>query len=449
MLTVAFTSVLVSQHGRTVAWQRRESGASLAVTEGGMARALAQLMIPDNALLLTQNYDPIDPQTNTTYLGADGIPRSGDEGVTAIDDWTGYSATTGSMCGSGSSTITPNVAMSGSIGNTGRYRILAYRYNAFKQEGTLLVEGQQDGATSYVVMTLAIESADQDFPGVVSEGHVLLRGRTVGGRNGNIYYRASVSADPTLTDSADSDDAERPNYLNAIYSSATDGPSTDLVAGKIIACDVELTLPVDIPIDATFWGDLEDGDRLSAADSPYHIEEIELEGNDEVTIDTTDGPVTLYVTEEFSLEGRARLANIRTDGRPPQVGDVRIFVNNSVGEYTTPPIRVADQACLDTMFLYSTDDDLHLLGTGDGCPSQGISNVDGVVWVEDVISSINIDPHTRTIPTEDHDVTTTNGAISGINVPDDVSSLTDLAIALGYTPKHKFGYVKHWQRVRL
>lgn len=79
MLILGLSSVMIAEGDRTTASLRKESGASLAIAEGGMARSLAQLSTPNNAVLLNRNYDTINPKTGKTYLGPDGTLNSGDE----------------------------------------------------------------------------------------------------------------------------------------------------------------------------------------------------------------------------------------------------------------------------------------------------------------------------------------------------------------------------------
>jgi hypothetical protein len=81
MTAIGITTILVAQNDRLAAQQRKESGSGLFVAEGGTARMLAQFQKPNNSLLLVRNYDSINPTTNKTYLGPDGVPNSGDEAV--------------------------------------------------------------------------------------------------------------------------------------------------------------------------------------------------------------------------------------------------------------------------------------------------------------------------------------------------------------------------------
>ena len=70
MMVMGLTAIIVAQSDRTTAFQRKQTNSSLAASEGGLARTLAQMTLPNNAVLLTRNYDTINPRTGKTYLGA-------------------------------------------------------------------------------------------------------------------------------------------------------------------------------------------------------------------------------------------------------------------------------------------------------------------------------------------------------------------------------------------
>ena len=479
MAVMGVTAIMVAQNDRTTAFQRRETNASIAATEGGIARSLAQLLQDNNIVLLTRNYDTINPTTNTTYLGPDGIPNSGDEETNEVDEWTGYSP--GSpACASGVPISAPSLTLDGTMGQTddtktkktkknkgkktdpkvpdtgssqaeeaGLYTIKAYRYNSSKQTGTLLVEGQQGGSKSYIAVTMSVQSVPFAFPGVLVSETLALRGRSLLGSNGNAYYSPQDSLDPNLTDSAAPLDPARAAYLNAIYSSPLDGPGGDRVSGAIVACQLALSLDGTVPATVTSLGTIQGDMALSNAGSPYHAAQINLNNNETITVDTTAGPVYLYYSGMVSLRNNAKILNIRTDGHPPQVGDLRIIADQDVAQNV--PFALYDQSCVSTAFLYSRTNTLDLLTTGDGCPSNGETNFDGVIWAEDIVSSVNIDPNPHNVPSggdsHPHFITTA-GSTSGIAVPDDVSSLSDTLTSLGLTPDAKLGYVEYWQYVR-
>ena len=302
MIAFAGTSLLVAQNDRNNAVQRRTSGASLLVSDSAVARAILQLSKPNNGVLLTRNYDLIKPATGTNYLGADSVPKSGDETTTAVDEWTGYNPS-GAPCFQQLGWSAPNIALTGTISPDETYTIRAYRYNKQKQLGTLLVEGSFKGQVSLVSVTFSIQPVLDDFPGVLglgawTESLSALRGRQVLGRKGNFYYNPANAADLSLTGFSKPGDATRPSYLNALYSSsAQDGASSDTVAGKIFACRLTANIPVGITganlelinTSQTLKG------LGGTVITPYQVDKIDLINNDTLTVDTTGGPVRIDV----------------------------------------------------------------------------------------------------------------------------------------------------------
>ena len=152
-----------------------------------------------------------------------------------------------------------------------------------------------------------------------------------------------------------------------------------------------------------------------------YIGEFDLEGTETLDVDTTAGPVHLYLDGPSRLQGSAQIRNIRTDGQAPKVGDLRLIVTDQYA------IEILDTSCIDTVFIYNPTSDLYFQTTGDGCPSAGDTNVDGVVWVEDI--------------------DTTTPGTSGIRVPGDVSSLADAIGMVQFPTANRISGVLHWQMV--
>lgn len=424
MILVGVAAVARSHYTRINTFSRQQTGGSLAVAEGGVARTLAQLSNPNNRVLLTGNYDTINPKTNKTYLGVDGILNNGDEENTAVNQWTSFSVT--SLCSNVPSPGTPNATYNGSIGNSDSYTLKAYRYNNASSTGILLVEGKHNTSISLIRVTIAVESSFSDFPGVVAVEKMELLGREVTGSNGNVYYDPAFSANSSLTASSAPGDANRPNYLNAIksgtndYDEDDDGDSVDNVSGKIVACKITPTFaytPQGVNL-----GDITNTLALSGSSSGityFQASKIDIEDKI-VEVDTTNGAVYIYVNGPVQVKGNSQFRNIRTDGISPKVGDLRIIVS------TTDQTQIYDTACIQNAFFYSPRGNLQLGGSGDGCPSNGNTNIDGVVWVREI--------------------TNTSGSNTGIGVPDDLSSLADIAGSVGLSATKKFGSVKNWQR---
>lgn len=193
MFIASATLVSRSQSDQVIASARRGTGGSLAVAEGGIARTLAQLTQANNAVLLTRNYDAVNPTTGKTYLGPDAILSNGDEESTAVNWWTGGGS--GSSPCTGATTGSPSMSYSGTIGTDGEYTLQAYRYNSTSKTGTFLVQGRQGTSAARIAVTVAINSTASDFPGVLAVETISLLGRSAVGTNGNVYYDPAFSAE--------------------------------------------------------------------------------------------------------------------------------------------------------------------------------------------------------------------------------------------------------------
>jgi hypothetical protein len=452
MITLAGTSILAGQGIRNDAVQRRDTGESLLVAEGGVARTLAQIILPNNSVLLGRSYDPINPMTGKTYLGPDGIVSSGDESTASIDEWQSYVPNPASCADPASAA--PSISYSGTLGN-GTYKLKAYRYQPAEQTGTLLIEGIKESYKSSIAVTLSLSLDDSQFPGIIATETAYLQGRTFLGKNANVYFNPDAyhAGHAGLAGSAASGDSTRPSFLNATWAGTTDGFDSDVIEGEIIACTFTLTVPDTPPPGAINLGNIETSRTIVASGSDvtsYIINQLDLSGNSVLKVDTTAGPVSLYIAERLYLRGSAGIVNVRTDGQPPRVGDLRLFgIGGSGYEF-----GLFDTACIQGAFIHNKESDLQLQTSGPPTPlptgecAMG-ANVEGVVWVEDFISS-RTNATTRMDPDSnegDGDIDSTPGVTAGIIVPDDVSSLSDVLSNVGITPRYRFEQIKHWQRV--
>jgi hypothetical protein len=481
MTTMAIAAIFVAQSDRSTAVQRKTSGSGLFVAEGGSAGILAQFQHPSNSLLLVRNYDTVNPDTGKTYLGPDGVPNSGDEENAAVDEWAGYDPSS-KPCFRSAGIGAPSFNKTGKIGESGDYTLKAYRYDKQKQLGTLFVEGMAQGQKSYLTVTVSVKPDLEEFPGVLTTnamGKPGLRGRSVFGSTGNVYFPPASSANPSLSGYSAPSDMNRSSYLDAMYSGSSDGAGGDNVEGKIFACQLTPTIPV-VPQGANV-GAITDqnvstlnsatsGTRSYQADST-NISLSQSSGNGSILtfdttgihylqassidltsrqtslkVDTTSGPIYLYVNGPVNLSGNAQIINYRTDGKPPKVGDFRIMV---IGEHE---VTLRDTACLQDIFLYNPNDDFYFFTSGSGCPSGRNTNFEGVIWMEGILSSKNSTLN-RDIPyypeTQAHNFTVVPNATSGIAVPSDLSSLNDVLEYVDWPVRYRIGEVKTWQRVRL
>ena len=425
MTLLGVTSILIAQGSHTNAVLRKQTNLSLAVSEAGLSRTLVEIIQSQNAALLTRNYDTINAKTGNTYLGPDGIPKSGDEESSAVDQWSGYTPAT-PPCANLTGLGTPDLNLTGSLGDNGSFTVMAYRYNAIERTGNLLIEGVQGGSVSHILVSIAVNIDEPKLPGLWVHQGAYMQGRAVSGKNGNVYYDSNFSPDATLTGSAMPLDIDRPQYLDAIQNGSTDGYTGDSIAGLIAACDVDPVYPVTVQ--GTDLGAIDTSLSLAGSAGQithYQADIIDLAGDDILDVDTTLGPVYLYVTEKSHLRDNAQILNFRTDGKVPQVGDLRLFF-----EEDASALHLHDNACVDTAFLYNLLADLRISTNTGGCSVDNNTSFVGVAWVEDFVTLLP-------------------GSTFGIRVPDDLTSLTDLFNDNGWPTQPRFGQVLGWQRVHL
>lgn len=443
MMTIGLSSIMIAQDERDTSVLRQDNAASVLVTDSAIAQVLADLTTRSNAILLNRNYDPINPQTGKTYLGNDGLPNTGDETSDAVDEWTKYTA----QCLTAQGESQPNLSfIQGDLDQKSQYQLLAYRYDAGSQKGLLLIEGRHQGLSSYVLMTVDVIPESTGFPGVISRYGMYWQGRTIVGQNGNVFFSAPYSANTSLNQSADPGDTSRADYLNAIWSGSDDGFVNDTIQGKLVACDFSFSSA--LKPQGTKIGNITSGRTLNAlgpAATHYQIDKIDLSGSDELIVDTTAGPVQLYLNGSITLRGSAKIVNSRSDGLPTRVGDLRISGMLDTGSN----LALFDQSCIDTAFLFYPMADIQLLTKAEGCGAGSHSNVVGVVWAENFVNSINNSSARSFSDGNDDFVLTTNNAFPGITVPEDVSTLADAMTMEGFPQYSQVRSIVSWERVDL
>ncbi|NJN23856.1 MAG: hypothetical protein HC810_04965 [Acaryochloridaceae cyanobacterium RL_2_7] len=473
-LTLMSVSLLEAHSRRETAQVRQTAGASTIVTDSAIARILVELAKPENSGLLTRNFDPINPETRRNYLGRDSIVNSGDEEAIAVDEWSGFNPSTQSCTqadGIVAPTLTQAANRSGQMGQKGRYQLLAYRYDENSNTGTVLVAGDYDNIQSHVQISISVEQDWSNFPGVgiirpsgdPQAGAIALRGRQILGSKANVYFPASTSANPTISGSSLPTDAERNQYLNAIWSSVNDGSVVDSVQGKLVACDLQIQPLPGIEAGETPVRLTEIATSQTLTGNPgrityYQIDRINLSGTDILELDTSLGPIHIEFTnpvnddeEIILLTDDAQILHRRQDGQPSRVGDARLMNRSS-----PHPVTLRDRTCIQNVFLYSHTDELRLMTSGAGCPGGLNTNFEGVVWVEGVFSSKN-QPANRNVndygrinnPSYDTEAPPNPTTNAGIAVPDDISSLIDLVEYTQMPQVYRYGQILNWQPVRL
>jgi hypothetical protein len=155
MLMLTLTGVMVAQTSLNISATRKQSNLNQSIADSAANRVLALLSASDNASLLGRNYDPINPKTGKNYLGADGLPNSGDETTTSVNQWSG---------------VNP-ILLNGNIGSAGTYVLRAYRYDDIRQQGILVVEGRYKSTTSVLIIGVSILNKPAPVAGLWITAH--------------------------------------------------------------------------------------------------------------------------------------------------------------------------------------------------------------------------------------------------------------------------------------
>lgn len=454
MMALAATATIVAQSDRKTSLNRRETGASMLVTEAGIARFLTQLRASHNSVLLNRNYDPLNSKTGRNFLGPDGILNSGDETGQAVDQWTNYNINTIHPCVAGSVTVAPSINMTGTLGSDNQFTLKAYRYNSFKKEGTLLVGGFQGQSESHILIRFSVITANKDFPGLLMSQGVYLQGRTISGPAGNLFFNfddndaEETANNPMLRGRANS--GSRSSFLNAIFSGTLDGYNSDPVSGDLAACSINHSLSIDDQPQGTKVKSLGKKIESIVAEpgvNSYEVSKIEMKKDEVLEVDTTLGSVHIYVKDKMILKDNAMIRNVRSDGKPPRAGDLRI-IGFKAGKEKSDVITLYDETCIENAFIYNATADLQLQTSGPGCPGT-TANIVGVVWAEDLLSTPNrLNARQNSDKNKDVQEKTTS-TTAGIVVPEDLSGFDDLLNEMNWPIQHKFGEIISWQRVRL
>ena len=488
MLTIVSAALVGTQVRQESSKSIQNEGTSKIVTDSAIARVITELAKPENSQLLGRTYDPINPTTKHHYLGKDGLVNTGDE-INAYrnepwDEWSNYDPSQES-CGKIQGALKPNFALTGDIGDRGSYELLAYRYNPKNQTGNALIKGTyqelgKEEISTHVLVSIAVDPDTKDFPGIgLIDPHdaTELGGREV---KGNIYFhKQNKKSSVYLHGKSEPGDPNRSTYLNTLFSDQAFGAQQDTVFGTMMACNLEINNITGIK--GTNFGEITQSTVFKgvggATPTSYQIEKIALDGNDTFKVNTTGGAVHFYMSTKedpiISLKGNAKIINYRTDGQPPQTGDVRFMIESE------SIVSIEDTACMQNIFLYSKKSDLSIQASGPGCPGNQNTNFEGVAWVKSILFSnhnsisqrnktgVNIKGRDSTLLNEDKVATSTEHhqqnlktglssltqitttPKSGIAIPDDVSSLSDLFNDIKWARPYRYGEIKRWQIVSI
>ncbi len=367
MLVLGTTTLIISQDNRTNAWQRSATGSSLSTTEGGVARTLSQLSDTNNSILLTKNYDPINPETGTTYFGPDGVLSSGDEESVAMDEWSSCLSNP-SGCALGPSGP-PNISTFGNIGSNGQYTLKAYRYDSNTKTGTFLVEGQQNSSTSHVVVTISVDVQPDSYP-----SGLWISWNPKSDVGSDAQLETNIYDSTSVVDSDSSKVAKLTTQQVSIVSSGESvsyvatpdkafptlppegqTPPTTGVTGAYSISDISSSLTLPAP------GETADASGVLT----YHIAQgggksIRLSGGDSLTVGTGSETVVLYLDGGIDLTGGSSI--IITPG-----SRLIIYAHGKIslsGDSSTSAVNNSGDADDAQLYMYTADEVTFSGGSG-------------------------------------------------------------------------------------
>ena len=418
MTIVGLTMVARTRTGSIAALSQANQVRSLAAMEGGIARTLAKLNARHYTQLLTQNFED---WTNPDY-----IPYCLDE-----DEFTAE-------------------VVSGDIGAGGQsYRVVDYQYDAATEQGTLTVAGDAGLSSSQVAQTVAIRGDGDDttanFPALIGILDINLGGNDVLGVDANVVCSDRTQCVVACSGPGGSFAGE-PDLRSAVGAN-----NNSVIGGDIFVGPVELPDVPQLPpgLTAIDLGDIDlnsgstringhtvsgvgnqyvlprSGDRASVGlvtgDTIYYeVDDIDIQGTRELAIDTSEGPIYVYLTGDIDIGGNAAIVHTSPTN---QSADFRIYGADTDG---TPPtieqeISLSGNSCMDA-FIFAPNAIMGIKGGGT-CGA----NVNGAVWVKRWTNSAPVG---------------SNSTSANITVPADMpSQLGDLQVDVEYSS----GATTGWQ----
>lgn len=334
-ILVGTTMMIRTQGEQTSVFLQKETANSLSVAETGITRTLAQIDRGSNNIYLSNNYDPIDPQSNKTFLGVDGIERSGDEETTQVDSWTNPSnpdvcTQTGTL---------PNTLLAGTVGS-GTYQLLAYRYRESDRTGHLLIQGTKGKAVSRLAVAIEVEQnlIPNSFPGLYASYNINLGNNDilkVERENGTAASAICGNCQVTKNDCVNEEVPQETikNKIQQGSNSQIDGnvyianlnlpsppplPTNQCSAYNSPPCKIPIDLvsgneqlPRQVDLDnRELWGHSEIEPYI------YEIGNISLSSTDTLTLDSATAPLRLYVSGNITMSSGTSLIH---DGTPERL----------------------------------------------------------------------------------------------------------------------------------
>ena len=341
MFITGVTMLLTAHKAQVDAITQEQTADTFGIAEAGVTRSVAQLNQSGNAVYLSANYDPVNPNTNKVYLGADGIQSTADEGATGINDWSSL-AGTGHVCNT--STNATNLLSKQTISAgpySGDYNIKAYRYLASENKGYLLLESEREDSKSRLLVSMQVSDIIEGgtFPGLYANTNINIGDDDILGKP-NVANVICADCGVSSSDCVDNEvpDNEKENAIGKASGST--------IAGDIFIAELPLLPSVPTPPSGTptisinsspsgVLGLPRTGDTpVNGSDGKpsYHyiVDNFSLSGSDTLDIDSSGGRVRLYVNGDISMSGSSRIEHTYSDASTSSYANrLVIFGKNS------------------------------------------------------------------------------------------------------------------------
>ena len=404
--TVALTMVAVTRTSSLSSIAQSDSVRSLSAAEGGVDRTIAKLNADTFNQLLAGDF--------TDWTNPDYLPYC-------------YDATTFA-----------NEVFDGTIGTAGQsFSIVDYQYDDVLEEGTLTVRGSEGQSDSQIAQTIeVVGDGNANFPGLLGIFDISLGGNDVLGVDGNVVctnrtecpvacsgaggtfagvddLKAAIEANNTSVIGGDIHVG--PVDIPAIPSVPAGAPTASLGVIKLSGGSPKVN-GVNVTLSGNQYTIPQPGERTAlglTAGEPiyYEVSSIEIGGNNELVIDSSDGPVYFYITGDIDVSGTAALTH---DSPTNTSADFRIYGADTAG--TSPgsqSFSLSGNSCMDA-FIFAPAAIMGIKGGG-GCGA----NVNGAVWINEWTTSNPVG---------------SNSTTANITVPPDLGTqLGDIQIDVSFT----------------
>jgi len=264
------------------------------------------------------------------------------------------------------STIAASMPTSGDIG-AGTYEVFDYKYDEASKTGILKVDGRLDSSSTRIEVKVDITQASLQgtpFPGTYAQTGADLGNADILGSGG------TSSANVVCAEcSVPSGECTASGPTQAGKESAVGLLEQGQVEGEIFTKSVDMPPVPTAPSGSSDLGNVNSEQTITAGN--HTVGSITLNGNETLTIDSSGGPVNLYISGDINISGNA---SIEHGGG---AHDFRIYGKPDDGDgETDQTFTISGGSSAVNTFIYAPDATVEING--------GASTPDlrGAVWAK-------------------------------------------------------------------